>query len=128
MKSLGLIFFFVITLQFSHAKDFAKEDFEVLMKKYLNALQQKDEKALANISSDQFFKKFKKNGLLKRVFKAQKNDEVGNFDLVFKKAVVDKSLYMVNIKDPGEKSYTESWYFVKEKDGSLYIDDMYTLK
>ena len=110
------------------AKEYTKIDFENLMTSYLSALVQKDEEALSKVTSERFLKKFKQSGQLKQVFKAQKNSTVGKFDLTFKKAIVDKDLYLVNIKNPEEKDYSEYWYFVKESKGKLVLDEMHNLK
>lgn len=110
------------------AKDYAKADFQKLMKSYLSALQQKDEKALSEIMSSKLLKKFKENGQLKQVFYAQKEKSVGKFDVTYQKALVNKNLYMVNIKNPEDKEYGEYWYLVKEEKGKLILDEMQSLK
>lgn len=129
-----MIKYFVMTLLLTFvsgntlAKEYTKIDFEKLMTSYLSALVQKDEDALSKVTSERFLKKFKESGQLKQVFKAQKNSTVGKFDLTFKKAIVDKNLYLVNIKNPEEKDYNEYWYFVKESKGKLILDEMHNLK
>ena len=110
------------------AKEYSKEDFQKLMKSYLSALQQKDEKVLSRIMSERLLKKFKDNGQMKQVFIAQKEKSVGKFDLTFKKALVENDLYMVNIKNPEDKEYGEYWYLVKEVKGKLILDEMQNLK
>lgn len=118
---------FTITVSTS-AKEYANKDFKNLMTRYLSALQQKDEKALSQITSKRFLKKFKKSGQLQQVFDAQKNNKIDKFDLSYKKARNKKDLYMVNIKNPDDKEYDEYWYFIKSKNGKLVLDEMHNLK
>lgn len=128
MKKYALILIGSMLVTNVSAKEYKKAEFQKLMTAYLSALQQKDEKALAQVTSPRFFKKFKESGQLKQVFKAQKNKTVGKFDLTFKKALVNNDLYLVNIKNPTDKNYDEYWYFVKEVNGKLVLDEMHNLK
>lgn len=110
------------------AKDYSKDDFNKLMRNYLQALQNKDEKALSDVTSKNFLRKFRGSGQMKQVFNAQKEKSVGKFDLTFKKALVEKDLYLLNIKNPEDQDYDEYWYFVKDKKGKLIIDEIQPLK
>lgn len=128
MKILYTILLTLISAS-SVATEFSENDFRVLMTKYLKALKAKDEKALSDVTTKRFLKNFKSNGQLERVFKSQTTGtEIGQFDLTFKKAVVNKDLYMVNIKNPNDKSYSEDWYFVKVAGEKLLLDEMHNLK
>lgn len=124
------IFTFIIfnLTQLSLAKDFEKDDFKTLMSNYLSALKNKDEKALSKVTTKRFLEKFKKDGQLERIFKAQDSTKIGKFDITFKRAIVNKDLYMVNIKNPEDKSFDEDWYFVKADGEKLLLDEMHNLK
>jgi len=112
---------------FSHSA-FSSEanDIKKLMNKYLSALNQKNETLITEITSKKYFKLLKKENNLKKTFAKTKTQSKKTFyfDMIYKKAAVDKNLFLVNIKDRKMKDYGEYWYLVKYQDGKYIIDDM----
>lgn len=112
----------------AHAKSYQKADFNNLMKNYLQALKNGDKEKLKTVTTQKFYHQFNKTGLLEKVLKLQKKGKVKPFDLVFKKGSLSKDLYLINIKDKTQKNFGENWYYVREKEGKLLLDEMHSLK
>ena len=127
MKYFLFLLIIISSLSYAHSEP-KQENFEKLMTSYLQALKNQSHEELKKVTTDKFYQQFKKTGLLDKVFKAQKKGKVKPFDVIFKKASLTKDLYFVNIKNKKKKEYGENWYYIRDKAGTLLLDEMHSLK